>query len=140
VAGVVQDQCLLTAAEFGALAGRPSNRGENSADTGQGTQSRECWYSAATGNAALGRINVYGSNGPPPPELLQRVIGKVAGSRPLAAVGRAAVILPDGNGRPDMDLWVATDRYVVQIHVVDNPPDDAHWTAAGTAAAQHLPS
>jgi hypothetical protein len=140
VAGVVADQCLLTAAEFGALAGRQSNPGENSAGTGQGTQSRECWYLASSGNAPLGRITVYGSNGPPPPELLQRAIGGVAGSRPLAAVGRAAVILPDGNGRPDMDLWVATDRYLVQIHVVDNPPDDARWTAAATTAAQHLPS
>jgi hypothetical protein len=95
---------------------------------------------AGSDKAALGRITVYGSSGPPPPELLQRAIGKIAGSRPLAAVGRVAVILPDGNGRPDMDLWVATDRYLVQIHTADNPPDDARWTAAATAAVQRLPS
>lgn len=135
---VVEDECLLTADEFGTLAGRGAIRAENTELAG-GAGRRSCFY---TPNAAVdpaARVDVYASASLPPPELVTRIAAN--GGRSLPGVGKGAVVVTGQDGTSE--LVVASASLLAVLTLLPGgaaiPPSDQSWTAAGTAMAARLP-
>ena len=129
---VLADECLLDAAQLGALLDRPV-RAENAAvRRADGTRSTSCYAGAADGpQEPLAAINVYRVRAGTPAE----VVG-AAGGRALPGLGEAATLLETAAGPT---LQVASPRFLVTLLVQGrSPPDDA-WRAAARAALARLP-
>ena len=129
---VLADECLLDAAQLGALLDRPV-RAENAAvRRADGTRSTSCYAGAADGpREPLAAINVYRVRAGTPAEAV-----RAAGGRALPGLGEAATLLETAAGPT---LQVASPRFLVTLLVQGrSPPDDA-WRAAARAALARLP-
>jgi hypothetical protein len=130
----VDDECLLDAAEFGALIGeavRPPEQG--SVRRGDGSSSSSCV--ATSGSEPLAMINVYGVRSGTPADYVRT--GTAGGRRELAGVGEAAAVIDTRTG-PTLQL--ASPRYLVTILVSGRTPSDDAWRTAATAALSRLPA
>jgi len=134
---VVEDECLLTGIEFGALAGLSAVRAENTELAGAGGR-RSCFYLPSGTDDPAARIDVYASASLPPPELVARIAAN--GGRALAAVGQGAALVSTPNG--GFELAVASATLLAVLTVLPGgavaPPADEAWTAAGAAMAARL--
>ena len=129
---VLADECLLDAAQLGALLDRPV-RAENAAvRRADGTRSTSCYVGPADGpREPLAAINVYRVRAGTPAEAV-----RAAGGRALPGLGEAATLLETAAGPT---LQVASPRFLVTLLVQGrSPPDDA-WRAAARAALARLP-
>lgn len=132
-ADVVADECLLNAAEFGALLGeavRPPAQGAVTRD--DGSSSSSCVATAGTEPLAL--INVYAVRAGTPAEYV--LAGATGGRRELSGVGEAAAVVETRTG-PTLQL--ASPGFLVTILVAGRSPDDDAWRTAATAALSRLP-
>ena len=135
---VVEDECLLTPNEFGALAGRGAIRAENTELAGGGAR-RSCFYAPATADDPAARIDIYASQSLPPPELVARIGAN--GGHPLPGVGQGAAVIAGQDGSAELVVASATLLAVLTVLPAGaaTPPSDQAWTAAGTAMASRLP-
>ena len=141
VTGVVEDECLLTAAEFTALVGQPVSPGQNTQlDMGPEGQKRSCFYPTEASGLPKNWINVYGTTGQHPSELVQRANKNTPGSKLLTDIGLGAVTVPAALGAPGGDMYVATEKYLLEIHVGDGTPDEPRWIVAGNAIVAKAPA
>lgn len=135
---VVDDECLLTAQEYGALAGSTGIRAENTELAGGGGR-RSCFYSPDGSDEPAARIDVYASSSLPPPELVARIVA--GGGRPLAGVAQGAAVVTAQDG--SVELVVASPALLAVLTVLPGgtaaPPSDQAWTEAATAMAGRLP-
>lgn len=133
---VVEDECLLDGAQFTALSGQETPGGENTVLGSAGQDlGRSCFYLTTGGRRPVGRIDVSATDGPPPAEVVQRLMSR--GNHAVFDVASGAVVL-DTVGAPGAEMYVATNRYLIQIHLDQAKPDDERWAAAGRAAATRL--
>jgi hypothetical protein len=134
---VVEDECLLSAAEFAALTGRAAVRAENTELAGGGGR-RSCFYTPEGADDPAARIDVYASASLPPPELVARIAAN--GGRALPGVGRGAALVSGQGGA--VELVVASATLLTVLTVLPSgavaAPPDAAWVAAGNAMAAHL--
>jgi hypothetical protein len=131
---VLADECLLNAAEFGALVGeavRPPEQG--SVERGDGSSSSSCV--ATAGTQPLAMINVYRVRAGTPADFVRA--GGPGGRRELGGAGDAAAVI-DTQAGPTLQL--ASPRYLVTILVAGRTPSDAAWSTAATAALSRLPA
>ncbi|MFB9904808.1 hypothetical protein [Allokutzneria oryzae] len=141
VTGVVEDECLLTTAEFSALVGQPVSPGTNTQlDMGPEGQKRSCFYPTESSGLPKNWINIYGTTGQQPSELVQRANKNSPGSTLLPDIGLGAVTVPAPQGSAGGDMYIATSRYLLEIHVGDGTPDEPRWVAAGRAAFAKAPA
>ncbi|SDN44864.1 hypothetical protein SAMN04489726_6662 [Allokutzneria albata] len=141
ITGVVEDECLLTAAEFSALVGQPVSPGRNTQlDLGPEGQKRSCFYPTEASGLPKNWINVYGTTGQHPSELVQRANKNTPGSKLLTDIGLGAVTVPAALGAPGGDMYVATEKYLLEIHVGEGVPDEPRWIVAGTALVAKAPA
>lgn len=135
---VVEDECLLTAAELGILISRSPVRAENTEQAGGGAR-RSCFYTLDAADEPAARIDVYSSASLPPPELLARIAAN--GGRPLPD-GQGAVVVTGREGVAE--LVVASPILLAVLTILPGgaatQPSDQAWTAAGTAMASRLPA
>jgi hypothetical protein len=130
----IADECLLNAAEFGALVGAPVRPPEQGAiQRGDGTRSSSCVATADREPVAM--INVYTVKSGTPADYVRA--GGTAGRRELPGVGDVAVVVDTETG-PTLQL--ASSRYLVTILVSGRAPSDAAWRAAALAALSRLPA
>jgi len=129
---VLADECLLDAAQFGALLDRPVRAENEAVHRLDGTRSTSCYAGAADGpREPLAAINVYRVRAGTPAEAV-----RAAGGRSLPGLGEAATLLQTAAGPT---LQVASPRFLVTLLVQGrSPPDDA-WRAAARAALARLP-
>lgn len=136
VPNVVEDECLLDGAGFSALAGLATGPGQNTVlGSGDQDRGRSCFYFTEGARDPVGRIDVLGTDGTPPGEVVARVMGR--GNHAIFRVGQGAVVL-DEVGAPGAEMYTATDRYLIQIHLDQVKPTDDRWAAAGRAAITRL--
>ncbi len=130
---VLADECLLDAAQLGALLGRPVRVEQSVVRRDDGTRSTSCYAAAVEGRPApLAAINVYRVRSGTPSEFV-----RAAGGRALGGAGEAATLLETAAGPT---LQVAGPAFLVTLVVQGrSPPDDA-WRAAARAALARLPS
>jgi hypothetical protein len=130
---VLRDECLLDAAQFTALLGRPVQTPKQAAvRRADGSRSAGCHAGSIQGaRTPLAAINVYRVRSGTPAEFV-----RAAGGRPLADAGVAAAVV-DTSGGPT--LQVASGQYVVTIAVTGRDPGDDAWRAAAAAALARLP-
>lgn len=142
VTGVVADECLLSAEEFTAMIDKPTRTGRNAViDLENQGPTRSCFYdSAETEGKHSGWINVYGSAGPAMPELINRINQNVLISRKLEGVGLAAVYHPAAQILDGGTIYVATEKYLVEIRLKTVIGDDAKLVTAARAALARLPA
>jgi hypothetical protein len=127
------DECLLNAAEFGALVGRPVRPPEQSSvGWANGSVSSGCVATAAGEPVAM--TNVYGVRTGAPADYVRAA--PTGGHRELPGVGEAAIVLDTATG-PTLQL--AGEKYLVTILVSAATPSDDAWRAAGAAALSRLP-
>ena len=131
-ADVLADECLLDAAQLGALLDRPVRAEQAVVRRADGTRSTSCYAGAADGpREPLAAINVYRVRTGTPAEVV-----RAAGGRALPGLGEAAALLETAAGPT---LQVAGPRFLVTLLVQGrSPPDDA-WRAAARAALARLP-
>jgi hypothetical protein len=130
---VLADECLLDAAQLGALLGRPVRAEQSDVRRDDGTLSTSC-YAAALDEprAPLAAINVYRVRSGTPTEFV-----RAAGGRALSGAGGAATLLETASGPT---LQVAGPAFLVTLVVQGrSPPDDA-WRTAARAALARLPA
>lgn len=133
-ADVVADECLLNAAEFGALVGvavRPPEQG--TVERPDGSRGSSCVATAGTEPVAM--INVYAVLSGQPAEYVRAGGGE--GRREVPGVGEAAVVIDTATG-PTLQL--ASPRYLVTVLVAGRTPSDDAWHTAATAALSRLPA
>lgn len=133
-ADVVEDECLLNAAEFGALVGvavHPPEQG--TVQRPDGSRSSSCVATAGTEPVAM--INVYGVRSGSPADYVRA--GGAAGRREIPGVGDAAVVIDTATG-PTLQL--ASARYLVTVLVAGRTPSDEAWHTAAAAALSRLPA
>jgi hypothetical protein len=138
VPNAVEDECLLTPAEFTSLAGRSVVRAENTELADAGAR-RSCFYTATGSPDPLGRIDVYTASAAPARDLVTRVAANTTGSRPINGVGDGAVVVPGSTG--SFEFVVASGTLLVVLTLssgVAATPADTAWTSAGTAMAGRL--
>lgn len=137
---VIEDECLLTGAEFSALTGQPSIRAENTQFAGDASR-RSCFYAPESADDPAGRVDVYATTSATPSELVARIASNVAGSRTLPGVGTGAVVLQASGGT--FELVVASASLLAVLTLLPagaaTPPADDAWTTAGTAIASRMP-
>jgi hypothetical protein len=133
VADVLRDECLLDAAQFGALLGRPVRSPEQSVvRRDDGSPTAGCAVSSTDGSRApLGTINVYGVRSGTAAAFVRG-----SGGRIVPGAGEAAAVLETASGPT---LQVARGSFLVTVVVVGRAPDDDAWRAAATAALARLP-
>lgn len=141
VTGVVADECLLTAEEFTTMIDKPTRTGRNALVEleGQGP-ARSCYYDAADGDRYSGWINIYGSAGPSTPDLITRINQNVLISRKLEGVGLSAVYHPAAQIVDGGTIYVATQKYLVEIRLKTVIADDQKLVDAARAAIARLPA
>jgi hypothetical protein len=130
---VLADECLLDAAQLGALLGRPVRVEQSVVRRDDGTRSTSCYAGAVDGKPApLAAINVYRVRSGTPTEFV-----RAAGGRTLSGAGEGATLLETAAGPT---LQVAAPAFLVTLVVQGrSPPDDA-WRAAARTALARLPS
>lgn len=131
---VLPDECLLNAAEIGALVGqavRPPAQG--SVARGDGSSSSACV--AEAGSEPVAMINVYAVRSGVPADHVRATAP--GARRDLAGVGEAAAVVSTQTG-PTLQL--ATARYLVTILVAGRSPQDEQWRTAAAAALSRLPA
>jgi hypothetical protein len=130
---VLADECLLDAAQFGVLVGRPVRAEQAEVRRADGTRSTSC-YAAAVDEpgAPLAAINVYEVRAGTPAEFV-----RVAGGRPLSGAGEAATLLETAAGPT---LQVASAAFLVTLVVQGPSPPDRAWRTAARSALARLPS
>lgn len=136
---VVDDECLLTGAEFAALLGLTAVHAENTELVG-GTARRSCFYSQDATADPAGRIDLYAPTTATPAELVARIATNSAGARMLPAVASAAVVLAGTGG--SAELVVASTGLLAVLTVLPGSsatPADSAWTTAAQAIAGRLP-
>jgi hypothetical protein len=129
----IADECLLDAAEFGALVGtavRPP--AQDNVPRRDGSAGSSCVATAGTDPVAM--INVYRVRSGTPAEYVRA--GGPGGHRDLPGVGDAAAVF-DTEAGPT--LQVAVRGYLVTILVAGREPSDDAWRTAATAALSRLP-
>lgn len=140
VPNVVDDECLLTPAQFGSLAGQQVARAENT-ELADNDGRRSCFYTSPD-DEPLGRTDVYAPAAVAARDLVARVAANSTGSRTLTGVGEGAVVVPGRDG--SFELVVASSALLVVLTLparsVGAPPDDAAWSAAATAMLTSLAS
>ena len=138
VPNVLDDECLLTADELGALVGRTGMRGDNTELAGGGAR-RSCFYAPEVADDPVARIDVYSSSSLPPPELVARIAAN--GGRALTGVGQGAVVVTGQDGATE--LVVASPSLLAVLTVLPGgaavPPPDQAFAVAGMAIAGRLP-
>lgn len=139
----VDDECLLTAAEFEVLTGLSALRAENTELAGDGR--RSCFYGPSdpeSDDGPAGRVDVYASASLPPADLVSRITANSAGSRPLTGVGTGAVVVSGSAGTSELVVASATLLVVLTLLPDDTaiPPSDEAWTAAGATMVGRLPA
>jgi hypothetical protein len=134
----VEDECLLTADEFGTLTGRTGIRAENTELAG-GEARRSCFYAPAIADEPAARIDVYASASLPPPELVTRIAAN--GGRALSGTEQGAVVVTGQDGATELVVASATLLAVLTVlpGTAVVPPSDQAWAAAATAMAGRLP-
>ncbi|WP_086828430.1 hypothetical protein [Allokutzneria sp. NRRL B-24872] len=141
ITGVVEDECLLTTAEFSTLVGQPVSPGQNTQlDMGPEGQKRSCFYATEATGLPKNWINVYGTTGQHPTELVQRANKNTPGSKLITDIGLGAVTVPAALGAAGGDIYVATEKYLLEIHVGEGTPDEARWVEAGKAVVAKAPA
>ena len=135
VPDVLADECLLDAAQFAALLGRPVRAPEQSVvRRDDGSRSSSCYVAPAQGDPApLAAVNVYRVRAGTPAQFVRT---GASGGRPLTRAGEAAAVLDTVAGPT---LQVASSRFVVTVVVQGRAPGDAAWRAAARAALARLP-
>lgn len=138
VPDVVDDECLLTAAEFGALLGEPVLDPEKVAvKQPDGSVVSSCFvHNDNDIPLPIGRINVYTARTRTALEFLASERG--GNTRDLTGVGDAAIVISDGGDGGA--LHIAAGRYVVTIFLFRAQPSEAMWVSAGRAAVGRLPT
>ncbi|MBP2474560.1 hypothetical protein JOF53_003432 [Crossiella equi] len=141
VTGVVADECLLSAEEFTAMIDQPTRTGRNGVVEleGQGP-ARSCYYDEADGDRYSGWINIYGSAGPTTTDLVKRINKNVQISRDLPGVGLAAVYHPAAQILDGGTIYVATEKYLVEIRLKRVIGDDQKLVTAARQALVRLPA
>ena len=130
---VLADECLLDAAQLGALLGRPVRVEQSVVRRDDGTRSTSCYAGATEGKPApLAAINVYRVRSGTPSEFVH-----AAGGRALGGAGEAATLLETAAGPT---LQVAGPAFLVTLVVQGRSPPDEAWRAAARAALARLPS
>jgi hypothetical protein len=130
---VLADECLLDAAQLGALLGRPVRVEQSVVRRDDGTRSTSCYAGAVEGKAVpLAAINVYRVRSGTPSEFV-----RAAGGRALGGAGEAATLLETAAGPT---LQVAGPAFLVTLVVQGRSPPDEAWRAAARAALARLPS
>ncbi|HEY0637114.1 MAG TPA: hypothetical protein VGD67_05670 [Pseudonocardiaceae bacterium] len=139
VPNAVEDECLLTAAEFELLTGERELRAENTELAGDGR--RSCFYGADDADEPAGRIDVYSSASLSPPQLVTRIAAGGAGARALAGVGSGAALVTGTGGTAELVVASPTLLVVLTLLTGDTaaPPSDEALTAAGAAMLTRLP-
>lgn len=131
-ADVLPDECLLNAAEAGALVGtavRPPEQG--SVPRPDGSSGAGCVAVAGTDPVLL--INVYAVRGGTPADFVRSAAP--GGRRDLPGVGEGAVVLDTQTG-PTLQL--AAPDLLVTILVTGRTPSPDAWRAAAEAALSRL--
>ena len=138
VPNVVEDECLLTPAQFGGLVGRAVGRAENTELAG--TARRSCFYAA--GDEPLGRIDVYAPAATSAAELVTRITANSTGARPLAGIGQGCAVVPGQQGSFELVVASASMLLVLTLQpgAVATPPADPAWSAAASAMLTALPA
>ena len=130
---MLADECLLDAAQLGALLGRPVRVEQSVVRRDDGTRSTSCYAGATEGKPApLAAINVYRVRSGTPSEFVH-----AAGGRALGGAGEAATLLETAAGPT---LQVAGPAFLVTLVVQGRSPPDEAWRAAARAALARLPS
>jgi hypothetical protein len=137
---VVEDECLLTADEFGTLAGRTGLRAENAELAGGGSR-RSCFYAPAFADEPAARIDVYASASLPPPVLVSRIVTNGGRALSGAGAGQSAVVVTSQDGATELVVASATLLAVLTVlpGAAAVPPSDQAWAVAATAMAGRLP-
>lgn len=131
---VLTDECLLDAAQFGALLGRSVRPPEQSTvHRDDGSRGSSCYVTPAAGPTPLAALNVYRVRAGTPAEFVRAA---AAGGRALTGLGEAAAVLDTAAGPT---LQAAGVRYLVTIVVQGRDPGDDAWRAAGRTALARLP-
>jgi hypothetical protein len=137
---VVEDECLLTGEELGALVGRGSVLAENTEIAGDATR-RSCFYTPESTADPVARIDVYAAVSATPAELVSRVAANSPGSMSLAGIGTGAVVVQGQGGTAE--LVVASQTLLAVLTVLPGgaptPPSEVAWTTAGAQIASRLP-
>lgn len=141
VPNVVEDECLLTPQQFGALAGRQVTRAENTELADAGAR-RSCFYTfyTATGDEPVGRIDVYAPAATSARDLVARIATHSAGARSLPGIGDGCVVVPGQQGSFELVLGSRALLVVLTLPAgAAAPPTDAAWSTAATAMLSRLP-
>ena len=133
VPDVVRNECLLDAAQFGALLGRPVRPPQQSVvRRDDGSRTAGCAVSSTDrSRAPLGTINVYRVRSGTAAEFVRGSSG-----RAVPGAGETAAVLDTASGPT---LQVARGPFLVTLVVAGRAPDDDAWRAAATAALAQLP-
>lgn len=135
VQDVVDDECLLSAAQFSALAGQAvSISKQQVVDFGDHKQN-SCYYFADQSVGPIGRVDVFGVKGATPGDAVKHNITKFSGHPIDAANGGFTAPTSKGGS----ELFVAGDKFLVDIEVNHGPTiTDDQWRSAAGAAVQEL--
>jgi hypothetical protein len=133
VADVLPDECLLDAAQFGALLGRPVRPPQQSVlRRDNGSRSSSCTVGSTGGTRTpVGAINIYRVRSGTAAEFVRG-----SGGRALPGAGEAAAVLDTASGPT---LQVAREPFLVTVAVAGRGPDDEAWRTAAAAALARLP-
>ena len=138
VPNVIEDECLLTPAQFGTLIGGTVTVAENT-ELADAEGRRSCFYSGA-GAEPFGRVDAYAPAAASAGELVARIAA--SGAKSLAGIGEGCVVVSGQQG--SFELVVASGALLVVLTLppgtVSTPPDDADWSAAATAMLARLPT
>lgn len=136
VPNVIEDECLLTPAQFGTLIGGTVTVAENT-ELADADGRRSCFYSG-TQAQPFGRIDVYAPAAASARELVERIAA--TGAKSLAGIGEGCVVV-SGQQR-SFELVVASGALLVVLTLppgtASTPPADADWSAAATAMLTRL--
>ncbi|RJQ80965.1 DUF3558 domain-containing protein [Pseudonocardiaceae bacterium YIM PH 21723] len=138
VSGVLYDECLLTAEQFATLTGRETHKAEMGPPSSNDAAARSCFYTAQAGQTAIGRIDVFGTRGLSPEEVVTKAIAK--GNHKIENVGKAAALLRGTFPTVNNEMYFASGDYLVLIRVNEAEVPDDRWQAAGGQAIGKLPT
>ena len=133
VADVLPDECLLDAAQFGALLGRPVRPPQQSVlRRDDGSRSSGCTVGSTDGSRTpVGAINIYRVRSGTAAEFVRG-----SGGQDLPGAGEAAAVLDTASGPT---LQVAREPFLVTVAVSGRRPGDDAWRTAAAGALARLP-
>lgn len=132
---VVDDECVLTAAQYSALSGQAVSEAKQQVVNYGSHKQNSCYYFSETSAGPIGRIDVFAVKGMAPKETVARNVARLNGHPITAVNGAFTAATPKGG----TELFAAGNTFLIDVEVNPGPTiTDEQWKAAAAQGIQAL--